>query len=510
MISDSSSKTPSPSSGSSPSSAGEESPETGSVRLHKLLAHRGVASRRKAEQLVASGLVSVNGQVVTEPGSRVNPETDTVLVEGKPLRRESEPFLFLFYKPKGVVSTLHDPEGRPTLREFFPNIEPLLHVGRLDFQTEGALLLTNNGDLSQRILHPRYAIPRTYLVKIQGGVSPAHLERIARGDIRLDGRPVVPMEFVPERDTDSNAWYRITLTEGRNREVRRLFETLNYFVLKLVRTAFGPLTLAGLDPGEYRTVTPSELRSLLAGETPTHLPRSLDSRHRQPSQDNGRSPQRSFREREKGGPARTGSSASRSWPSEESRDHLRNRISEERKPPRESRFVPPARIGKPDREEASQRPDRHSAPGRSRPRDDDRDRPQKSYQGDREPSSERSSRGSFSSRNSFRQEAPRRAEGQAATERTRPRDDDRDRPRKSFSGDRESSSGRSSKGSFSPRNSIRRGSPTRREEPRSIKGPEEWKKKRSSENPSGASKTEKKPGPGSPEGRRFPSRPKKP
>ena len=510
MIPDSSSKTPSPSTASSSLPPGEDGLEPGSVRLHKLLAHRGVASRRKAEQLVASGLVSVNGQVVTEPGSRVNPETDTVLVEGKPLRRESEPFLFLFYKPKGVVSTLHDPEGRPTLREFFPNIEPLLHVGRLDFQTEGALLLTNNGDLSQRILHPRYAIPRTYLVKIQGGISPSHLERIARGDIRLDGRPVVPMEFVPERDTDSNAWYRITLTEGRNREVRRLFETLNYFVLKLVRTAFGPLTLAGLDPGEYRTVTSSEIRSLLAGETPTHLPRSLDSRHRQSTQDNGRSPQRSFRERETDRVARTGSSASRSWTDEKSRDHPRNRISEEGESPRESRFVPPALSRKPYREEAFQKPDRQSAPGRSRPREDARDRPRKRSSDDREPSSDRSSKGSFSPRNSFRGGASRSSDRQSAPERSRPREDARDRPQKRSSGDRELSPDRSSKGSFSPGNAFRRGSPNRREEPRSIKGPEEWKKKRSSENPSGSSKTGKKPGPEGPGGRRFPSRPKNP
>lgn len=250
----------------------------GRLRLHKILAHRGVASRRKSEQLIAAGSVTVDGEVVTEPGTRVDPKLQEILVDGRPLPREPETFLFLFYKPKGVVSTLFDPEGRPTLREYFPGVDPLLHIGRLDFQTEGALLLTNNGDLSQRILHPRFEIPRTYLVKIQGGLSPAHLERMARGEIRLDGRPVLPLELVLERQTSTNAWYRITLTEGRNREVRRLFETLNYFVLKLVRTAFGPLTLAGLEPGEYRTVTPQEIELLLAGTRPQSLPKNLDSR----------------------------------------------------------------------------------------------------------------------------------------------------------------------------------------------------------------------------------------
>ena len=250
----------------------------GRLRLHKILAHRGVASRRKSEQLIAAGSVTVDGEVVTEPGTRVDPKRQEILVDGRPLPREPETFLFLFYKPKSVVSTLFDPEGRPTLRDYFPGIDPLLHIGRLDFQTEGALLLTNNGDLSQRILHPRFEIPRTYLVKIQGGLSPAHLERMAQGEIRLDGRPVVPLELVLERQTSTNAWYRITLTEGRNREVRRLFETLNYFVLKLVRTAFGPLTLAGLEPGEYRTVTPQETELLLAGTRPKSLPKNLDSR----------------------------------------------------------------------------------------------------------------------------------------------------------------------------------------------------------------------------------------
>ena len=259
----------------------------GRLRLHKILAHRGVASRRKSEQLIAAGSVTVDGEVVTEPGTRVDPKHQVILVDGRPLPREPETFLFLFYKPKGVVSTLFDPEGRPTLRDYFPGIDPLLHIGRLDFQTEGALLLTNNGDLSQRILHPRFEIPRTYLVKIQGGMSPAHLERMARGEIRLDGRPVVPLELVPERQTSTNAWYRITLTEGRNREVRRLFETLNYFVLKLVRTAFGPLTLAGLEPGEYRTVTPHETELLLAGTRPQSLPKNLDSRFSRRDDDGG-------------------------------------------------------------------------------------------------------------------------------------------------------------------------------------------------------------------------------
>ena len=239
--------------------------QLGLVRLQKLLAHRGLASRRNAEEMIRGGLVRVNGSVVTVPGTKVHPETDQVTVDGKKVPVEAEPFLFLFYKPKGVVSTLHDPHGKTTLKEFFPQINPLIHVGRLDIQTEGVLLLTNNGDLAQRILHPRYEVPRTYLVKIQGVLSPAHLERLKTGKIRLDGRPVQPLELEQERLTQTNSWYRITLTEGRNREVRRLFDTLNYFVLKLTRIAFGNLDLSGLEPGEYRLVTPEEIDLLLSG-----------------------------------------------------------------------------------------------------------------------------------------------------------------------------------------------------------------------------------------------------
>ena len=239
--------------------------QDGLVRLQKLLAHRGLSSRRNAEEMIRGGLVRVNGTIVTVPGTKVHPEHDRVTVDGKAVPVEAEPFLFLFYKPKGVVSTLHDPDGKTTLKEFFPQINPLIHVGRLDIQSEGVLLLTNNGDLAQRILHPRYEIPRTYLVKVQGVVTPEHLDRLRSGKIRLDGRPVLPLELEQERLTETNSWYRITLTEGRNREVRRLFDALHYFVLKLTRIAFGNLDLSGLEPGEYRLVTSEEIGLLLTG-----------------------------------------------------------------------------------------------------------------------------------------------------------------------------------------------------------------------------------------------------
>ena len=273
----------------------------GQVRLQKLLAHRGLASRRNAEEMIRGGLVRVNGTVVTVPGTKVHPEKDRVTVDGKAVPVEAEPFLFLFYKPKGVVSTLHDPDGKTTLKDFFPRINPLIHVGRLDIQSEGVLLLTNNGDLAQRILHPRYEIPRTYLVKVQGVVTPEHLDRLRSGKVRLDGRPVQPLELEQERLTETNSWYRITLTEGRNREVRRLFDALNYFVLKLTRIAFGNLDLSGLEPGEYRLVTPEEIGLLVAGthwtkKDPT-IPPARSSRKTSPSEhsspDHARRPFRS-------------------------------------------------------------------------------------------------------------------------------------------------------------------------------------------------------------------------
>ena len=261
---------------------------SGEVRLQKLLAHRGITSRRNAEELIAGGLVTVNGKVETTPGTKVDPQRDVVVVEGRMLPREKETFLFLFYKPKGVISAVFDPDGKPTLKDFFPNISPLLHIGRLDFQTEGVLLLTNNGDLSQRILHPRFAIPRTYLVKIQGGVDPRHLDLIRLGKVRLDGHPVAPIEVEHERTTETNAWYRITLTEGRNREVRRIFETFNYFVLKLTRISFGNLDLKGLEPGEFRVVSPDEIKQLLNPEQPYSQKSSRENNARLQGQQRGR------------------------------------------------------------------------------------------------------------------------------------------------------------------------------------------------------------------------------
>ncbi|MHB1285888.1 MAG: pseudouridine synthase, partial [Leptospirales bacterium] len=270
------------------------------VRLQKLIAHRGLASRRNAEIMIQGGLVRINGEIVTVPGTKVDPLHDQVSVEGRPVPVEPEPFLFLFYKPKGVVSTLHDPDGKTTLKEFFPQINPLIHIGRLDLQSEGVLLLTNNGDLAQRILHPRFAIPRTYLVKVQGVVSPHHLERLQTGKVKLDGHPVLPVELALERLTQTNAWYRISLTEGRNREIRRLFEVLGYFVLKLTRISFGTLDLNGLEPGEYRLVSPAEIETLLSGagrkknvpSSPSAKPFPTDS----PSRSNRRPPQHGNRE----------------------------------------------------------------------------------------------------------------------------------------------------------------------------------------------------------------------
>ncbi|MHB8421467.1 MAG: pseudouridine synthase, partial [Leptospirales bacterium] len=322
--------------------ASNEKPDT-SVRLQKLIAHRGLASRRNAEIMIQGGLVRINGEVVTTPGTKVDPDRDTVSVEGRPVPIEAEPFLFLFYKPKGVVSTLHDPDGKTTLKEFFPQINPLIHIGRLDLQSEGVLLLTNNGDLAQRILHPRYAIPRTYLAKVQGVISPQHLERLQSGKVKLDGHPVLPVELELERLTQTNAWYRITLTEGRNREIRRLFEVLGYFVLKLTRISFGSLDLNGLEPGEYRLVSPAEIDILLSG---AGQKRNTVKENRGPREDRG------FQDR----PER---SSSRPGFSRQASDRNAS-FSRDSRPPRENR-------GPREDRGAQDRPERSSSrPGFSR------------------------------------------------------------------------------------------------------------------------------------------------
>jgi 23S rRNA pseudouridine2605 synthase len=230
-------------------------------RLQKILSRAGIASRRAAERVLAEGRITVNGHTVTEVGTKADLERDDVRVDGVRVRPPQAPVYLLLNKPKGVVTTRHDPEGRPTVMELVPAVAGLFPVGRLDVTTEGLLLLTNDGAFAERVSHPRYEVPRVYLAKVRSVPGPETIERLRRG-VTVDGERLAA-DQVRLVESDKNAWVEITLHEGKKHEVRRLLEAVGHPVSKLRRVAIGPLGLKGLEPGEFRALTPHEVQSLL-------------------------------------------------------------------------------------------------------------------------------------------------------------------------------------------------------------------------------------------------------
>jgi 23S rRNA pseudouridine2605 synthase len=242
------------------------------LRLQKILAAAGIASRRKAEEIIAAGRVTLNGQVVTEQGTKADPLTDTICVDGKPIQR-AEPFVyFLLNKPKGYVTTLSDPEGRPTVMQLLGHLPQRVYpVGRLDYASEGLLLLTNDGALAQKLTRAGSHIPKTYLVKINGKPSEKSLQRLRDGlTIPLDdGRRVKTSPAKIRLIEDApNPWYEVVLIEGRNRQIRRMFQEIGSLVEKIKRTRLGPLSL-DVPPGKFRPLTQSEIRQLHSLSSPS-------------------------------------------------------------------------------------------------------------------------------------------------------------------------------------------------------------------------------------------------
>jgi 23S rRNA pseudouridine2605 synthase len=231
-------------------------------RLQKILSRAGIASRRTAETLIQTGRVQVNGETVTRLGTTADLRHDAVLVDGRPLIFP-EFLYFVVHKPIGFVSTLKDPEGRPTIRELLRDVrERVYPVGRLDFNSSGLLLLTNDGELTERLLHPRYQIPRTYHAKLGGTPTHQALQALRSG-VRLDDGVITsPATVRTLRSNEQKTWLEITLREGRNREVRRMCESVGYHVEKLIRVSFGPLSLGDLPVGAYRSLSPKEIRGL--------------------------------------------------------------------------------------------------------------------------------------------------------------------------------------------------------------------------------------------------------
>ncbi len=281
-------------------------------RLQKIIAQAGVTSRRKAEELILAGRVAVNGHIISELGAKADPERDRITLDARPLRRPVMPQYWLFYKPRGVVSTLDDPQRRKHVGEWFParRGERLYPVGRLDYHSEGLMLFTNDGALAERVLKAGRAFPKIYWVKVAGRPSEAQLEKLRRGIMLADpnhAQRTAPAEIrwlaaVPGKTSpravrqnhkpqrsEANPWLEVTLSEGRKNQIRRMFQSVGHPVEKLRRVRIGTLSLGQLNPGEKRPLQPDELArmwnalkpvktSLHSPRTPA-VPRRLDRPH---------------------------------------------------------------------------------------------------------------------------------------------------------------------------------------------------------------------------------------
>jgi 23S rRNA pseudouridine2605 synthase len=250
-------------------------------RLQKIIAAAGISSRRKAEELITQGRVSVNGQTVTELGSKADLQHDHIKVDGKLLHGAERHVYLVLNKPRGYVTTVSDPEGRPTVMDLVKNVGARIYpVGRLDWSSEGLLLLTNDGELAGKLTRAASHVPKTYLVKIAGRASEEGIAKLRRG-IRIGTRPgprrvesvhTAPAQIRLTKDAN-NPWYEVTLIEGKNRQIRRMFEEIGHHVEKIKRVRYGSLTL-DVEPGQFRELRPGEvsaLRKAGRGE-PTAMP----------------------------------------------------------------------------------------------------------------------------------------------------------------------------------------------------------------------------------------------
>ncbi|WP_168119193.1 pseudouridine synthase [Paenibacillus sp. HB172176] len=240
-------------------------------RLQKILAQAGVASRRKCEELIQSGAVTVNGEKVTTLGVKADPAVDAIAVNGKTIRGEKKLYLML-NKSKGVITSANDPQGRKVVTDFLPGIKERVYpVGRLDYDTEGLLILTNDGEFANLLTHPKHHVPKTYHATVKGVPHGTALEQLQKG-VKLEDGMTSPAEVeYHDVDTDKNeATIAITIYEGRNRQVRRMFEAVGHKVIRLKRIKFGELGLQQLGRGKFRHLTPQEVEELKAAAFKTH------------------------------------------------------------------------------------------------------------------------------------------------------------------------------------------------------------------------------------------------
>ncbi|MEY2955027.1 MAG: hypothetical protein RL530_628 [Actinomycetota bacterium] len=270
------------------------------VRLQKVLANAGVASRRVCEELIIEGRVKVNGVKVTELGTRIDPEQDSVTVNGQPIQLDSSRIYLAMNKPEGVVSSMNDEMGRPDLADFVKRYDRVFNVGRLDVETTGLLLLTNDGDLAHKLAHPSFGVAKLYWAHVEGDISQQTLNKLATGIELEDG--VIAADKIRLLDAASDqSLVEIVLHSGKNRIVRRMFEAVGHPVVGLVRKSFGPIQLGPMRPGQVRELNKMEISALLkAAEGKTaKTPRPVA----------GKQPQRPQRATKNGRP--TGSSKGR-------------------------------------------------------------------------------------------------------------------------------------------------------------------------------------------------------
>lgn len=230
-------------------------------RLQKIIAESGLTSRRKAEQLIQEGRVKVNDNVVSELGAKADSARDRIEVDSTLLEQTENKVYVLLNKPNGYITSLKDPEGRPTVIKLVNVKERIFPVGRLDYDTEGLLVMTNDGAFAQNLQHPRNEIPRTYLVKVKSVPPKAKIERLQKG-IFIDGKKTSRAKIRVVEKTPRNSWLEIVLWEGRNRQIRQMFDSIEHRVIRIIRTEYGPLRLDNLPSGRYRFLNKKEIEAI--------------------------------------------------------------------------------------------------------------------------------------------------------------------------------------------------------------------------------------------------------
>jgi 23S rRNA pseudouridine2605 synthase len=236
-------------------------------RLQKIIAHAGYASRREAEAMMRAGRITLNGRVVTELGTRADPDRDHIKVDGKLITRAEEHRYIIIYKPKEVMTTVEDPQGRRTVIDLVRGVrERIYPVGRLDYHSEGLVLLTNDGELAYKVSHPKHGSVKTYNVKVRGVPEERIIDKLRRG-ITIDGKRTLPCDITPIKTTgktadEGNSWWEVKLREGRTQQIRKMFQAVGHPVSKLKRVAIGPIFDPKLTPGVWRELTKHEVKLL--------------------------------------------------------------------------------------------------------------------------------------------------------------------------------------------------------------------------------------------------------